>query len=271
MSPCPGQERTSRTIRCWRVLREGARRMLMQAIEAEVEAFLAAHADLTDDQGRRRVVRNGHAPERQIQTGIGPLEVRRPRVRDRGGCCRGADPLHLGYPAGLPAADEEHRGAVALALSEGRVDRPVRGGAGGAARARGAGPVGNDRPAPDRGMAGGARALAGARSLHPPLCLSLGRWRLLHPAARARAAVPAGADRGRRPGPQGAAGDRGRLSRERPELARAAAPAARRERAGASIPSWPPATARSASGRRCTRSGPRPGSNDAGCTRPPTS
>ncbi len=66
------------------VLRAGARRMLMQAIEAEVEAFLAVHADQTDDRGRRRVVRNGHAPERQIQTGIGPLEVRRPRVRDRG-------------------------------------------------------------------------------------------------------------------------------------------------------------------------------------------
>src|SRR4051812_20505240 len=57
--------------------------MLMQAVEAEVEAFLAAHAELTDGQGRRRLVRNGHAPERQIQTGIGPLEVRRPKVRDR--------------------------------------------------------------------------------------------------------------------------------------------------------------------------------------------
>jgi transposase-like protein len=66
------------------VLREGARRMLMQAIEAEVEAFLAAHAGLVDQQGRRRVVRNGHAPERQIQTGIGPVAVRRPKVRDRG-------------------------------------------------------------------------------------------------------------------------------------------------------------------------------------------
>src|SRR4051794_19589672 len=66
------------------VLREGARRMLTQAVEAEVEAFLAAHADLTDDQGRRRLVRNGHAPERSIQTGVGSVEVRRPRVRDRG-------------------------------------------------------------------------------------------------------------------------------------------------------------------------------------------
>jgi putative transposase len=66
------------------VLRDGARRMLTRAIETEVAAFLAGHDDLVDDHGRRRLVRNGHAPERTIQTGIGPLEVRRPRVRDRG-------------------------------------------------------------------------------------------------------------------------------------------------------------------------------------------
>src|SRR5881275_263319 len=66
------------------VLREGARRMLTRAVEAEVEAFLAAHAELTDDQGRRRPVRDGHAPERPIRTGVGSVEVRRPRVRDRG-------------------------------------------------------------------------------------------------------------------------------------------------------------------------------------------
>jgi transposase-like protein len=66
------------------VLRSGARRMLQQVIEAEVEAFLAAHADLEDTRGRRRVVRNGHAPERDIQTGIGPIAVRRPKIRDRG-------------------------------------------------------------------------------------------------------------------------------------------------------------------------------------------
>ena len=71
------------------VLREGARRMLTQAIEAEVEAFLAAHAGLVDQQGRRRLVRNGHAPERRLQTGIGPLEVRRPKLRDRGSVADG--------------------------------------------------------------------------------------------------------------------------------------------------------------------------------------
>ena len=66
------------------VLREGARQMLTHAIEAEVAAFLAVHADQVDEEGRRRVVRHGHAPKRSLQTGIGPIEVRRPRVRDRG-------------------------------------------------------------------------------------------------------------------------------------------------------------------------------------------
>jgi putative transposase len=82
------------------VLREGARRMLMQAVEAEVEAFLAAHGSLVDERGRRRLVRNGHAPERRIQTGIGPIEVRRPRVRDRGD--GGSPPIRFGS-AVLPA------------------------------------------------------------------------------------------------------------------------------------------------------------------------
>src|SRR4051794_35469792 len=75
--------------------------MLMQAIEAEVEAFLAGHAGLLDQQGRRRLVRNGHAPERQIQTGIGPLEVRRPKVRDRGAAASG-EPIRFSS-AVLPA------------------------------------------------------------------------------------------------------------------------------------------------------------------------
>jgi putative transposase len=83
------------------VLREGARRMLAQAIEAEVEAFLAAHAGLADEQGRRGSVRNGHAPERRLQTGIGPLEVRRPKLRDRGSVADG-EPIRF-TSAVLPA------------------------------------------------------------------------------------------------------------------------------------------------------------------------
>ena len=65
------------------ILRAGARQLLAQAIEAEVEGHISAHADLTDAQGRRRIVRHGHSPEREIQTGVGAVRVRSPRVRDR--------------------------------------------------------------------------------------------------------------------------------------------------------------------------------------------
>src|SRR4051812_27451914 len=65
------------------LLRDGARRLLAQAIEAEVSAWIDDHAHLKDDQGRRQVVCNGHLPERAIQTGIGAVEVQQPRVRDR--------------------------------------------------------------------------------------------------------------------------------------------------------------------------------------------
>ena len=67
------------------VLRNGARALLAQAIEAEVADFLAKHADLRTATGLRRVVRHGHLPEREVMTGIGPVGVRQPRVRDRGG------------------------------------------------------------------------------------------------------------------------------------------------------------------------------------------
>lgn len=66
------------------VLRVGARQLLAQAVEAEVAGFIETHADLTDSHGRRRIVRHGYLPEREIQTGIGPVTVRQPRVRDRG-------------------------------------------------------------------------------------------------------------------------------------------------------------------------------------------
>ena len=66
------------------VLRAGARRLLAQAVGLEVEAFLADLKDLKLPDGRARIVRHGHGPERSIQTGIGPVGVSRPKVRDRG-------------------------------------------------------------------------------------------------------------------------------------------------------------------------------------------
>jgi len=65
------------------VLRSGARRLLAQAIEAEADAFLAAMKGERLADGRERVVRHGHGPERQVQTGIGPVAVQRVKLRDR--------------------------------------------------------------------------------------------------------------------------------------------------------------------------------------------
>ena len=66
------------------VLRSGAHALLAQAVEAEVASFLAANAHLQTEDGRQRLVRHGHLPERRIATGIGTVTVRQPRVRDRG-------------------------------------------------------------------------------------------------------------------------------------------------------------------------------------------
>ena len=63
--------------------REGARRMLAQVLIAEADAFVAQWKDLKLPDGRDRVVRHGHGPQRAIQTGVGPVEVRRAKVRDR--------------------------------------------------------------------------------------------------------------------------------------------------------------------------------------------
>ena len=65
------------------VLRSGAQRLLAHAVEAEVAGFIDAHAGERLEDGRARIVRHGHLPERDIQTGIGAVRVQQPRVRDR--------------------------------------------------------------------------------------------------------------------------------------------------------------------------------------------
>ncbi len=66
------------------MLRAGACHLLAQAVELEAEAFLIAIQDLRLPDGRARLVRHGHGPEREIQTGIGSVSVARVRIRDRG-------------------------------------------------------------------------------------------------------------------------------------------------------------------------------------------
>ncbi len=65
------------------LVRSGAQKMLAAALESEVAEYLAQHAEHRDEAGRRLVVRNGKSPEREIQTGVGGIAVRQPRVNDR--------------------------------------------------------------------------------------------------------------------------------------------------------------------------------------------
>jgi putative transposase len=83
------QEKDFCTENCetWSVLeqlaREGARKILQQALELEIEEYIETHTQDIDSSGRRSVVRNGYHPRRSIISGIGPLPIRQPRVDDR--------------------------------------------------------------------------------------------------------------------------------------------------------------------------------------------
>lgn len=65
------------------LLRTGARKLISDAVEAELQILLSQYADFKDDQGRQLVVRNGYLPEREIQTGIGLVTVKVPKIRDK--------------------------------------------------------------------------------------------------------------------------------------------------------------------------------------------
>ena len=78
-----GRDRVSDPLTA--LLRNGARKLLQTAVEAELETFLAGFADSRTPDGRAAVVRNGHHPERAVQTGIGPLTVQIPKVRSKTG------------------------------------------------------------------------------------------------------------------------------------------------------------------------------------------
>jgi len=95
------------------VLRNGARALLAQAIEAEVAEFLAKHSDLKTVSGLGRVVRHGHLPEREVMTGIGPVGVRQPRVRDRGVAAENAERIRF-TPVILPPYTRRSRSLEVL-------------------------------------------------------------------------------------------------------------------------------------------------------------
>ncbi len=157
------------------ILRTGARALLTQAVEAEVAEFLAKHADLKTATGQQRVVRHGHLPEREIMTGIGPVAVRQPRVRDRDA----AEDERIRYsPSIVPPyarRSQSLEGADPYPLPEGHLNRRLRGTAGGPRLQGRARSIGVDHRPPQGGVDRGACALAEARSVSQALRLLLGR------------------------------------------------------------------------------------------------
>ena len=87
------------------VLRQGAARMLQQAIENEVAEYVQRHQAVRDEAGLRQVVRNGWMPERKIQTGLGPIPIRQPRVDDRGQAERFSSKILPPYLRRTPSLD----------------------------------------------------------------------------------------------------------------------------------------------------------------------
>src|SRR5271163_5110504 len=148
------------------VAREGARRMLAQVLIAEADAFVAQWKDLKLPDGRDRVVRHGHGPQRAIQTGVGPVEVRRAKVRDRGDV--GAEEKIRFTSSILPKWARRTKSLDALLpilYLRGGVDRRLPGGARrppGQGRAE---PISGLDRAPHGRVAGRLRRLAEARSV----------------------------------------------------------------------------------------------------------
>ena len=186
------------------VLRNGARALLSQAVEAEIAALLDCHADKLTDDGRQRLVRHGHLPEREIMTGVGPVAVRCPRVRDRAGegperirfssailppYARRSKSLEVLIPIlylkGISTGDFEEALAALLGKDAGGLSASTIGMAQGR-------------------LVGGACALEPARPLRQALRLLLGRR---HPCAGSpggRCPMPAGDHRGHAGGQEGA-------------------------------------------------------------------
>ncbi len=252
------------------VLRNGACALLAQAVEAEVAALLSCHADKLTADGRQRLVRHGHLPEREIMTGIGLVAVRCPRLRDRVG--EGSERIRF-CSAILPPYARRSKSLdvlIPILYLKRSLHRRLRGGADRAARQGRARALGLHHRAPQGGLVGGTRALEQARPLGQTLRLLLGRRHPCAGQARGCRAVPAGRHRRHARRQEGACRPHRRRALERAILeGTAPRPEAARARDGARARRSP--TARSASGRRSRKCGPRPAASGAGCTRPPTS
>jgi hypothetical protein len=65
------------------LLRKGAQKLIYQAVEMELEEMLSKFSDIKTPEGKASVVRNGYLPERELQTGIGPITVKIPKIQSQ--------------------------------------------------------------------------------------------------------------------------------------------------------------------------------------------
>ena len=206
------------------ILRNGARALLAQAVEAEVADFLGKHADLKTADGHQRVVRHGHLPEREVMTGIGPVAVRQPRVRDREADATDPDRIRFS-PSILPPYMRRSKSIETLlpilylkGISTGDFSEALAALLGKDAAGLSASAIGRLKDGwLDEHTAWQRRDLSAKRYVY------LGRWHPSPGSPRRRKAVHPGADRRDAGRPQGT----GRLHRWRPReragLARSAA------------------------------------------------
>ena len=195
------------------ILRTGARRLITRAVEIEFDTFLASNADLALPDGRQRVVRHGHDPVRTVQTGIGPVDVQKPKARDRGAPEAGE---RIRFTSAI--LPKWARRAPASSLFTREFDGRFPGGSHGLARqGRAESLAGGERAAQGR-VGRRISAVAKARSVGASLCLRLGGWRLSSGAHGAAGRMHAGSDRGHSRGqegvdrlPDGHAGERAEL------------------------------------------------------------
>ena len=149
------------------IVREGARAMLAAALQAEVAAYIEAHADQVDEDGRRLVVRNGYHAQREVATAAGAVPVRAPRVNDKrvdedtGERRRFSSAILPAWARKSPAGG----GGAAAAVPARPVQRGLRAGVGAVPRL-GRGPVRGDGDPADRRSGRTTRRRSGS-----------GRWR----------------------------------------------------------------------------------------------
>ena len=178
--------------------REGARRMIAAALEAEVDEYVGSFVDEVGEDGKRLVVRNGRARERRVTVGSGTVPIRAPRVNDKrvdeetGERKRFSSRILPAYARRSPKVTEVLPILYLHGLSTGR----LRAGAAGSAWRGRLGSVVQLDPAADRAVAGRARRVPHAGAAVPSLRVSVRRRReRQRPPGRGSQAVPAGGDR----------------------------------------------------------------------------